>query len=141
MSKGERNSNFKLKSELARAAAMLEGGRFDEAVPLLRELAPRLRTSDGCRMLVFALEKLGREQEAQEATLAAARDRPGDHELGLRAALLLYERNDWEGAASLFARLSPHAREEPEVLARYAHALFLLGGRTDALGAPAEQEE
>ena len=135
MSKGERNSNFKLKSELARAAAMLEGGRFDEAVPLLRELAPRLRTSDGCRMLVFALEKLGREQEAQEATLAAARDRPGDHELGLRAALLLYERNDWEGAASLFARLSPHAREEPEVLARYAHALFLLGGRTDALGA------
>ncbi|MGI5862573.1 MAG: hypothetical protein ACOX6T_11030 [Myxococcales bacterium] len=135
MSKGERTSNFQLKSELARAAALLEAGRYEEAVPLLREIAPRLRTSDGCRMLIVALERLGREEEAQEATLAAARDRPGDHELGLRAALLLYERNDWEGAAALFARLSPHAREEPEILARYAHALFMLGRRADALGA------
>jgi len=134
VSKAERTKGPKLKSELTRAQALVQAGKLDEAAPLLRELAPQLRGSEGWRLLLTVLESLGREEEARRALQEAARDKPGDHALGLRAALDLHAAEDWAGAAALFDRVSPHSREDPEVRARYAHALFMAGRRSDALG-------
>ncbi|MBI5546851.1 MAG: tetratricopeptide repeat protein, partial [Deltaproteobacteria bacterium] len=101
--------------------------------PLAEQLAPALRTSDGYRLLIHCLQTLGRPDEAGRALLEATRAFPADGELAMRAAVSLYEQDDYPAAAEAFRHVPRAAMDEPEVVARHAHALLATGQAEQAL--------
>jgi tetratricopeptide (TPR) repeat protein len=134
VSKKDKPSGFKLKNDLERLLALVQAGKFEDALPIAERLAPELRTSDGYRIWLHCLEQLGRGEQLPKVVAQAVESFPEDAELAARLALSLYERDDYAGAAEKFRGIDPRALEqEPEILARYAHSLLATGKSDQAL--------
>ena len=132
MSTREKPSNFKLKAELERAAALIQQERIADAAELLATVAPELPSVDGYRLLVHCLDALGREADAARAILEGALKFPKDEALSFRAGVLFYEQDRYQDAVNAFRHAGDAVRDEPEAAARYAHALLELGRSAEA---------
>jgi len=124
MSKGGRTGRQRAEaaSELQRAGALLEAGRFAEALPLLRRVAPVLESPAVEAAVGDCLHALGKPDEALAAYADGFGRHPQSPELALRLASRMLEQGRFAEALPAFRIAKESQRHDAGFARAFAYA-------------------